>query len=75
MKKISVLVALIGIVAISCSKKEDKAWQDSNTMLAEPEAAVKDSATTITVDQGDAAATTEAPAGAPAPKTDSAAAK
>jgi len=46
-------IAFIGILAVSCSKKNDKFWQDTNTMLQEPETTVVDSSAAKTpVDQG-----------------------
>ncbi len=43
MKKV-LAIALIGTAVLSCSKKNDKSWQDSNNMLPEPETSVSDSA-------------------------------
>lgn len=43
MKKILAL-AFISMLSVGCSKENDKPWQDSNTMLPEPEAAITDSA-------------------------------
>ena len=66
MKKIFA-IAIVGIVALSCSKKNDNSLQDSNTMLQEPEVTVVDSAASTTVPVVEKAV-------APA-KSDSAAAK
>jgi|GEM_PF-490918 len=58
MKKI-LAIAFIGILAASCSKKNDKSWQDTNTMLQEPETTVVDSSVAKeTVDQGAVSANT-----------------
>ena len=38
------MAAALAIVAVSCSKKETTYEQDSNTMLAEPEVTVNESA-------------------------------
>ncbi|MGC4129587.1 MAG: hypothetical protein QM564_08510 [Bergeyella sp.] len=40
MKQI-VVIAFIGALTVSCSKKQDKSYQDSNIMLPEPEVNVK----------------------------------
>ncbi|MGD1318430.1 hypothetical protein [Chryseobacterium sp. 2R14A] len=40
MKKVLAIVFLGSLVAVSCSKKEEKSLQDSNIMLEEPEAQV-----------------------------------
>jgi len=70
MKKV-LAIALIGSVfAVSCSKKEEKSLQDSNTMLEEPAAP--------TVPADSTAKTETAPAAAmpaPSPSTDSTATK
>ena len=58
MKKLLVL-ALVAIFAVSCSNKNDRPWQDSNTMLEEPGASATDSSSQA--------------AAAPAPAADSAA--
>lgn len=44
MKKV-LTIALIGLLASSCSKKPDHSLQDTNSMLEEPKAVEKDSAT------------------------------
>ncbi len=43
MKKI-IAIAFVGVLALSCSKNSDKSWQDSDTMLQEPNNNVVDSA-------------------------------
>ena len=68
MKKLFAIV-FVGVVALSCSKKNDNSLQDSNTMLQEPEVTVVDSATSTTVPAVETAKTVEAV------KTDSAASK
>lgn len=66
MRKLLAIV-FIGVLAVSCSKKDDNSLQDSNVMLEEPEAKVVDSS---------AAKATAAPVtDGTAVKTDSAAAK
>ena len=70
MKKVLAIVFLGSLVAVSCSKKEEKSLQDSNIMLEEP--------ATPTVTDSTAAKTdsTPAPASTPAPvATDSTATK
>ena len=69
MKKVLAIVFLGSLVAVSCSKKEEKSLQDSNIMLEEPEAQVV-SADSTKKDS------TPAPAATPAPTaTDSTATK
>ena len=62
-------IAFVGIVALSCSKKNDNSLQDSNTMLQEPEVTVVDSGASTTVPTVETAKPIEAV------KTDSATAK
>ena len=42
MKKILAL-SMVAALAVACTKKNDNTLQDSNTMLAEPEATIVDS--------------------------------
>ncbi len=67
MKKVLAIAFIGSLVIVSCSKKVDHSLQDSNTMLAEPEATtVVDSSSTKTAE----------PAATPAPAaTDSTATK
>ncbi|TXF79125.1 hypothetical protein [Chryseobacterium sp.] len=62
MKKILTMALIGGLFAASCSKKENTYQQDSNTMLAEPEVTVSDTAQTTS---------DKASLGTPMPKADS----
>jgi hypothetical protein len=69
MKKVLAIVFLGSLVAVSCSKKDDKSLQDSNIMLEEPATPIVVDSTATKTDS------TPAPAATPAPATDSTAAK
>lgn len=60
MRKVLAILFIGSLVAVSCSKKEEKSLQDSNIMLEEPAATtIVDS--TAKTDSTPAAATPEAP--------------
>ncbi|RZJ40551.1 MAG: hypothetical protein EOO19_15490 [Chryseobacterium sp.] len=65
MKKVLAIAFIGSLFAISCSKKEEKSLQDTNTMLEEPVATVPADSTTKT--QTAPAMVTPAPS----PSTDS----
>lgn len=73
MKKL-IAFAFVGLLAVSCSKKDENNVQDSNVMLEEPKAEIVGQPTASAVDASvestatDAAAPVEAPA-APADST------
>lgn len=72
MKKVLAIAFIGSLFVVNCSKKPDHNLQDSNTMLAEPDAPTVVDSTAKTA--APAAATTPAPA-TEAAKTDSTAAK
>lgn len=79
MTKRLLAIAFIAALVVSCSKKDDKSWQDTNTMLQEPDGTttvVDSAALKAPVDQGAISAGTNADAAkTTAAVTDSAAAK
>lgn len=74
MKKVLAL-AFVGLVAFSCSKKDENSIQDSNIMLEEPKAEIVGEATTAAADASAESATAQDTTDAPAAPADSTATK